>query len=85
MKVEFECTYCGYRWVEEIWNKDTISSKVCKKGNCRTKNLLARDLQATKVDYYQGSPPFQEPKKDNGWPYLNVKLDDYDHNIRGND
>lgn len=57
MKVSLECTYCGYKWIAEVYNRDSLSGKTCTRGNCKHKQLIARDL-TNKVDYYEGSPPF---------------------------
>lgn len=67
MKVQLECMYCGHKWVEEVYNKSSIDSKTCTKGNCGDSNLIVRDLNASKIDAYKGCPPFPEPKKRTGW------------------
>lgn len=59
MKVSLECTYCGYKWTELVYNQDSLGQKICTNGNCRHKQLIIRDL-TNKIDYYEGSPPFRE-------------------------
>lgn len=54
--------YCGYKWVETLYNKQSLEGKTCIHGNCKDKNLIVRDV-TSKIDYYQGCPPFQ-PKLD---------------------
>lgn len=70
MKVQLECTYCGHKWIETIYNRSATETMTCKHGNCRDSNLIVRDLTTTKVDYYAGSPPFPEKAKDNGYPFF---------------
>lgn len=70
MKVSLECTYCGHKWVVEVYNRDSLSNKSCVHGNCRHKKLIAKDLATSKIDYYEGSPPFPitlDLKGLNGW------------------
>lgn len=57
MKVALECTYCGYKWIVEVYNEESLRNKTCTRGNCRHKHLIAKDLN-NKIDYYEGSPPF---------------------------
>lgn len=59
MYVELECVYCGFKWEENVSSKQEIEEMLCIKGDCKDSNLKVRDVRA-KVDYYQGSPPFQE-------------------------
>lgn len=69
MKVSMECTYCGHQWTETVYNRDSIENKRCTHGNCRHTELKVRDL-SSKIDYYQGSPPFPltQVKIDGFWP-----------------
>lgn len=69
MRVELECTYCGKKWEKIAYNKQSIESEVCSR--CKDTNLKVRDLDTTKVDYYQGCPPFpsKDSKDDAGFPW----------------
>jgi transcription elongation factor Elf1 len=67
MKVSLECTYCGHKWIETVYNQRSIEDKVCPNGNCRHKELKVKDL-SSKIDYYQGSPPFQPSSIEIEWP-----------------
>lgn len=58
MKISLECTYCGHKWVVEVYNRDSLNNKTCTHGNCRHRRLIAKDLLTSKIDYYEGSPPF---------------------------
>lgn len=60
MYVELECTYCGFKWEESVSTKAEIDEMACIHGNCGDTNLKVRDVARTKIDYYQGSPPFQD-------------------------
>lgn len=68
MKVSIECTYCGYKWEETIYNRASLEDKVCPNGNCKDRNLKVKDA-TSKVDYYKGCPPFPIVFDDRGWPY----------------
>lgn len=68
MKVSIECTYCGHKWEETVYNKSSLVDKTCKNGNCRHSQLIVRDL-SSKINYYEGSPEFPPKVEDNGWPY----------------
>lgn len=58
MEVDFECTYCGHKWIYQIYSKDSIKYQVCPK--CGDRTLKASEKDSTKVDYYQGCPAFPE-------------------------
>ena len=60
MKVEIECLYCGHRWVETIYGRESLVGKVCTK--CKSQDLKAKDA-TSKIDYYKGAPEFVKPKK----------------------
>lgn len=57
MKVSIECTYCGHKWVETLYNQSSLQGKICSHGNCRHKQLIVKDL-SQEIDYYKGSPSF---------------------------
>ena len=58
IKYKFECLYCG-----KTWENDFIPMKSsCDK--CGDTSIRVTDQNATKIDYYEGSPPF--PDKDTG-------------------
>ena len=65
MKLELECTYCGHRWVKDFYNKHSATHERCP--HCKDSNLKARDVKESKVDYYQGCPPFPEKKEKDRW------------------
>jgi hypothetical protein len=58
MHIEVECTYCGHKWRDNVLTQSEMVSLRCVNGRCFDSNLKVRDLSKTKVDYYQGSPPF---------------------------
>jgi transcription elongation factor Elf1 len=69
VNILFECTYCGHRWEEEIWNQSRIESTKCSK--CGDSKLKAKDAAVAKIDGYKGCPPFPEKKeKDDGYNYF---------------
>jgi transcription elongation factor Elf1 len=85
MKIELECTYCGKKWEATVYNKQMIEAMSCSK--CGDSNLKVRDLAVakidtystkenavSKVDYYQGCPPFPEKKRTQDWGEM---YDDY--------
>jgi 5-methylcytosine-specific restriction endonuclease McrA len=69
MKLEFECTYCGHKWNKTAYDKQSVEDEKCPK--CKDLTLKVRDVQVSKIDYYQGSPPFpaKDTKFDSGWPW----------------
>ena len=66
MKVSITCNYCGYTWMEVIYDKASLENKRCQDNNCRDSNLTIKDLKG-KVDQYEGCPPFPI-KKIFMWP-----------------
>jgi hypothetical protein len=58
MKVELTCTYCGHKWIHVAYDRRSIVSEICPE--CKDRNLIAKDLDTSKIDYYAGSPPFAE-------------------------
>jgi len=65
LEIQIECTYCGNKWNATSWSKTEIDSMICPK--CKDSRLIVRD-RTSKVDYYQGSPPFP-PKKQDDFPW----------------
>lgn len=62
MTVELECMYCGHKWEQVVYNKQTVENATCPK--CKDSNLKVRDIAAAKIDTYVGSPPFPpKPEK----------------------
>lgn len=72
MKVQIECTYCGHKWTETVYQKSSVENMTCIWGNCKDSNLIVRDMSVGKIDYYAGSPPFPE----DNWPLGKL---DYDY------
>lgn len=66
MKVSLECTYCGHKWEKTVYNQSSLEGMSCEHGNCKHKELKVKDL-SSKIDYYQGSPPFP----------ISIKLEPY--------
>lgn len=69
MRVSIECMYCGHKWEKMAYNKQSIEDEKCPK--CNDSTLKVKDLEASKIDYYQGSPPFP-PKEEKGWTYTGI-------------
>jgi len=70
----FECTYCGKKWEAAPTLAEEIASAKC--GACKDTNLIIKDLRKSKIDYYQGTPPFPE-KKEEPEQHNFVMADDY--------
>jgi len=83
MKIELECTYCGKKWEATAYNKQMIEAMSCSK--CGDSNLKVRDravskidtyttkeTTVSKVDYYQGCPPFPPKKLEPDWTYMGM-------------
>lgn len=68
MKYNIECTYCGKQWIENVYNEFSLVDKKCPV--CKDRNIKARRLESSKINYYQGSPPFplKGDTKDE-WPW----------------
>jgi transcription elongation factor Elf1 len=62
------CTYCGKDWERYVYAMSAIENEKCSK--CGDRNFTVRDNSKSKIDYYQGSPPF-EIKKDKDWTWGN--------------
>lgn len=61
MIVELTCKYCGKKWERHVYTKSTLSRERCTR--CGDRNLTAKDVDNSKIDYYQGSPPFVKPNE----------------------
>lgn len=57
MRISLECSYCGHIWEETLYSRESLIDKTCMNGDCRHKPLIVKDL-TSKIDYYEGSPPF---------------------------
>jgi hypothetical protein len=57
MNFLLSCRYCGYEW-NKMGYGHISEDESCLK--CNDKNIDVRDLSKTKVDYYAGSPSFQD-------------------------
>lgn len=71
MTVELECMYCGHKWEQTVYNKQTVENACCPK--CKDSNLKIRDASAAKIDTYKGSPPFPpkpEKKEPPDWTFM---------------
>jgi hypothetical protein len=53
-KYELICQYCGFSWLVSYTPQHSVYCSKCKDGNIRAKNL-----ETDKIDYYAGSPPFE--------------------------
>jgi len=60
MKYDLECQYCGDKQTINAYHQSQIEHAVCIK--CKDSSLTVREHKE-KVDYYQGSPAFQDPIK----------------------
>jgi hypothetical protein len=52
---ELTCQYCGNSWQHLGMPKEEIRCFTCNDSNIRVRNL-----SVDKIDYYKGSPPFDE-------------------------
>jgi len=56
MEIAFECTYCGKKWSERFYNQYSAQNQRCSV--CNDKNLKYKSVEESKINYYEGSPPF---------------------------
>lgn len=63
MLIELTCKYCNKKWERNVYVRSSISTERCTR--CGDRNLTARDLKETKIDYYEGAPPFQKDEPEN--------------------
>jgi hypothetical protein len=61
MKIEICCNYCGYKTVRNEYDESFIRNLSCYK--CNDKDLVIKEVSKSKIDYYMGSPPFEENTK----------------------
>lgn len=61
-RYELTCQYCGYSWEIQYAPNGTI---YCHK--CKDSSIKAKDLHRDKIDYYAGSPPFEEKEDKEFW------------------
>jgi DNA-directed RNA polymerase subunit RPC12/RpoP len=57
-KISAECTYCGYKWLQEYYNEYLLLSLKCVK--CNDKKLKLKNPSENKINTYDGSPPFKD-------------------------
>jgi len=57
MIVQIICDYCGHKWEKQVYIKAALEDLKCQK--CGDKHIKFKDLDENKIDYYQGSPPFE--------------------------
>lgn len=50
MLVQFECTYCGFKWTNQVY--DIGRDRVYRCLKCDDPNVWTRDISSDKVDYY---------------------------------
>ena len=59
MKVRFECTYCGHKWVDtRYFTNFSEMSATCP--ICNDKKVRAKNVDDHVVDGYIGCTPFKE-------------------------
>lgn len=61
-QLEFICEYCNHSWQTNYKPNQEVYCSVCK-----DKNIKVIDLARSKIDYYQGCPPFPDDDSRNGW------------------
>lgn len=63
-----ECTYCGHKWIEQVYNQSAVQGTQCVR--CKDRYIKMRDL-SSKINYYQGCPDFPSKLiRNDDWPYL---------------
>lgn len=70
MNIHITCLYCGYNWSEQAFSATAITKKCLA---CGDKNLKVKSEEESKIDYYQGSPPFpkkEEEVKERDWEWF---------------
>lgn len=67
-KYELTCEYCGH-----IWKIDYIPTEYTWCEKCKDHHIKVKDLSKHQIDYYQGSPAFEEKTKE---IILEEKLED---------
>lgn len=66
MIVEMTCKYCGHHWQLKNIYRNPNSKIIC--AICGDTNIIVRDYEKSRIDYYAGSPPFPE-KKSEDWSF----------------
>ncbi len=56
MEYAFECTYCGHCWEDKVYSSSLAKQYICAR--CGDKYLKVKSISESKIDYYQGAPPF---------------------------
>lgn len=69
--MQLTCQYCNWKWRLHIYSDSKIENK-CNK--CGDTNITVKELNKTRVDAYQGCPPFEEKKQEiildtPSWPH----------------
>ena len=54
-RYEFICQYCNHSWQSNYMSKETL---YCIK--CNDSHIRVKDLKSSEVDYYAGSPEFED-------------------------
>jgi hypothetical protein len=75
LEVLIICQYCGHKTTKVIYNQKSLTDETCDK--CDDKNLVVKELSKSKIDFYEGCPPFPEKgvkdsescNPDAGWPW----------------
>lgn len=65
MLAELICTYCNKKWERNIYSSSNVTEFECPV--CGDKHVKIKDLTIDKVDYYAGSPPFQDQEPTINW------------------
>lgn len=78
MLINLTCFYCNYSWDKYLNSKKAVNDQHCLK--CGDSNLRVVDLETSSIDYYKGSPPFDDKKSAN-----DVDVLDYYDNLLGVD
>lgn len=76
MKVEFQCTYCGHKWVDKRFFT-SIQEMTATCPICNDKKVRARDANDGIIDGYVGCPPFKEVTKKDEEFYIDVPDNDH--------
>ncbi len=71
MILDLTCKYCGSNWKMDTTYRAPDREIFCFV--CGDKDIAVKDVQKSKIDYYQGSPEF--PKKETKDRDLNWRLD----------
>lgn len=71
MKTELTCNYCNHKWIILAANKNQIEAQYCPK--CIDTSITVRDANRSKIDTYEGAPPFEDENKG-----IEIGLDQWD-------